>query len=880
MNILKVNLTKAFSFAVALIFLSAVLIGDLQHVCMADASIAGLPPAAQILSAGEIYESSLLRGLRVDYNNPLNLEFIFDTADESDVSPDDVSRLINYFFTSLAMPSSALWVNLSPYEQDRIVNDRLGTTEMGRDLLGQDYILKQLSASLTHPDTPLGKTYWSGLTPDSSKLKAIQNEALNKIWITPESGHIKVQESNGVVWIEEAGLNAMTEADYLAMSANAEIADTGVVPGMSDEQRNLSILLPEIKQELNQGRHFTVLRQIYNAMILGAWFKKRFKESFYAGYIEKENTAGIELQDQSAKHRIFELYRNAFEKGAYNFIRKTRTAENRMIKQRYFSGGFSNAETIDEAVEETGPALINPEPKGKLLAVSSSLINGGIDFPGDQRGDDPWADFDADVPSAPSVLPGVNPSATSDADDYDVQPGVDHWADFDADVPDPYAGGNKIAPGTTRINDYDIEEVYTGIRWVPAGNAGRILGAGAAERFDNVPSKLGNITVLDDDSVALASITLPAVSGGPVVIFERKGNDLSYFGFIIKSASRVDLINKLLAGAYPQTDEHIKSAYANSGFADKDEKNDQAVDMSDYRAGVVLLFIEKLIPYLIGYKSGHFSSRALLDEAVLDYNHLLSDIPERKKIFSSDFARVVSMSMRERLSFYQQYPYELEDIADSLFAYNTADVNSAAGSAIGSSRRDAGDFSVAAQETLSDLDLEKAIRIHREIIVRQMILSLVGTYRTYGKMIEALNSLEHVAAVSKSKTPRSNDEVQRLDHAQISIYKDSLPEILEVYEKDGKYILHSPDLAAAELYEPRSKKNTRQDGLSSSPAQHNGGVDIKNIDEELSLTRGSSSLMFARIDLTADFFAGGISYRINSRHFITVPEFAAMASAP
>jgi len=55
--------------------------------------------------------------------------------------------LLNYFLAALALPESEVWVNLSPYEQNRIIPDKLGRTQMGKELLGQDYILKQLAAS-------------------------------------------------------------------------------------------------------------------------------------------------------------------------------------------------------------------------------------------------------------------------------------------------------------------------------------------------------------------------------------------------------------------------------------------------------------------------------------------------------------------------------------------------------------------------------------------------------------------------------------------------------------------------------------------------------------------------------------------------------------
>jgi ABC-type sulfate/molybdate transport systems ATPase subunit len=65
------------------------------------------------------------------------------------------SKLIKYFLASLTIPEKDLWVNLShPYEKDRMIaRKNLGQTEMGRDMLAQDYILKQLTASLIYPES-------------------------------------------------------------------------------------------------------------------------------------------------------------------------------------------------------------------------------------------------------------------------------------------------------------------------------------------------------------------------------------------------------------------------------------------------------------------------------------------------------------------------------------------------------------------------------------------------------------------------------------------------------------------------------------------------------------------------------------------------------
>jgi len=48
----------------------------------------------------------------------------------------------------------------SAYEKDRIIPNSFGLTEMGRDLLAEDYMLKQITASLIYPEEAIGKKFW------------------------------------------------------------------------------------------------------------------------------------------------------------------------------------------------------------------------------------------------------------------------------------------------------------------------------------------------------------------------------------------------------------------------------------------------------------------------------------------------------------------------------------------------------------------------------------------------------------------------------------------------------------------------------------------------------------------------------------------------
>ena len=99
-----------------------------------------------------------IKGLIVHPEDPFKFDMVLDAAKAGhQVSQEESRRLVKYFLAALSVPEKEMWVNLSPYEKIRIIPANFGQTAMGRDLLEQDYILKQITASLTHPESSLGQ---------------------------------------------------------------------------------------------------------------------------------------------------------------------------------------------------------------------------------------------------------------------------------------------------------------------------------------------------------------------------------------------------------------------------------------------------------------------------------------------------------------------------------------------------------------------------------------------------------------------------------------------------------------------------------------------------------------------------------------------------
>ena len=322
-----------------------------------------LPTPGQMLWLSPVFQPPVLRGMTVHPENPLLFDFIVDRGQDkinNELLRDESTKLIKYFLTSMTIPDNDAWVNLSPYEKDRIVPDALGQTEMGRQMLEQDYILKQLSASLTNPDKELGQKFWNEVRSRAQKqfgTTEILLNTFNKVWIVPDGA--TVVEKDGFAYITESKLKVMLDEDYVAQNANPiastegarqspsiEIASSSVTPRNGIENVSTAVfremILPQLNKELNTGKNFSATRQVYQSVILAAWYKKALKDSLLGRiYADKSKVEGVESDVQDIKQKVYDQYLEAFKKGVYNVIKEDASINSDdPIPRKYFSGGL------------------------------------------------------------------------------------------------------------------------------------------------------------------------------------------------------------------------------------------------------------------------------------------------------------------------------------------------------------------------------------------------------------------------------------------------------------------------------------------------------------------------------------------------------------
>lgn len=306
---------------------------------------------------------ALLKGIVIDPKNAFKFDFIiyrgkkpFTDAQKNQ----EYAKLIKYFLASLAVPDEDQWVNLSPYEKNRIIKEDFGKTAMGRDLLAQDYLLKQITASLIYPQGKLGQQFWDSVYARAYKQFGTTNipvNTFNKVWIVPDEADI--YERGNAAYLYKSHLKVMLEEDYLSLSYHQQNKSHSIA-----SQVVRQIILPQLEKEVNEGENFAPLRQVFSGMILAAWYKRALRQSLLARlYANKDKVKGID-QDPANNEIIYQQYLKAYKKGVFNFIKEdVDQYTHERVPRKYFSGGTA-------LVEPGTPLDIHDQPVLKFMKIN------------------------------------------------------------------------------------------------------------------------------------------------------------------------------------------------------------------------------------------------------------------------------------------------------------------------------------------------------------------------------------------------------------------------------------------------------------------------------------------------------------------------------
>ena len=433
-----------------------------------------LPVPGTMITQSPGYTPTLIRGITIHADNPLMFDFIIDSGDselKGEALKAESLRMVKYFFASLTVPEEELWVNLSPYEGNRIIPETFGITDAGVSLLAQDYMLKQLAASMIYPEEELGKDFWERVYKKAEAEFGEPAAMFNKVWIVPDEA--MVLEKDNTAYVIKSHLKVMLEEDYYAMSSQkAQDEQNGRATGrggLTEDMRAQTealreMILPEIEKEVNEGENFARLRQVYNAVILASWYKNNLKDSLLGQiYVDQNKVAGVDTKDPAVTQEIYKQYVKAYEQGVYSYIKEEYDPQKgRYVPRKYFAGGVALRDAAQLVRRNTVKAADVPQMEGALRTSITRFmdqINQRL-RPARELTAGTLSSAEAGVSGRAVTLEDVTPLSKVTVNLDDVGPGASRSAITPAPAREPgivkttaFAGGSSL-----------LAEVFTQIR--------------------------------------------------------------------------------------------------------------------------------------------------------------------------------------------------------------------------------------------------------------------------------------------------------------------------------------------------------------------------------------------------------------------------------
>ena len=195
----------------------------------------------------------------------------------------------------------------------------------------------------------------------------------------------------------------MLEQDYLALSHNVIPAKAGI-QNKNDinslgSQIVREIVIPALTKEVNEGKNFAQLRQVFYSLILATWYKKKIKDSILNKVYSNQNKiSGVQyehsviaseakqsfytvipakagIHNKNDVETIYHQYLQAFKKGVYNYIKEDPTPDGQVVPRKYFSGGV-DALNESETIDAVGPGQVKPTQfKGLEKEITDELVD-------------------------------------------------------------------------------------------------------------------------------------------------------------------------------------------------------------------------------------------------------------------------------------------------------------------------------------------------------------------------------------------------------------------------------------------------------------------------------------------------------------------------
>lgn len=205
------------------------------------------------------------------------------------------------FMTGLSVHDNKFWVNLNPWEADRIIDNELEQSDVGRIMLEADLRMKKDFSNYENPCTnETGKALWdlldkkrealaqqcmSNFPGEVRNVDSIRFRPVTRHWIIPDKVYAYTNGSQ--IYIINSTLTISSEpiADHSAFELKDQ--DIGTLSNGCLEELNRSakeygeyykdlndhMILPYVISDVNNAERYEDLRNVYTALALAQWYK-------------------------------------------------------------------------------------------------------------------------------------------------------------------------------------------------------------------------------------------------------------------------------------------------------------------------------------------------------------------------------------------------------------------------------------------------------------------------------------------------------------------------------------------------------------------------------------------------------------------------------
>lgn len=348
-----------------------------------------------------------------DSSGVVNFDYLFDAQKAkgtyAGINPIN-STLIGTtaFITGLAVSNEKFWVNLAPWEPDRIIDEELKQSEVGRIMLEADLQMKRDFSNYGNPcASQIGKEYWMFL---DGKREILVQQCMRKYpgeikdrdnvyfrpvtrhWIVPDKVYAYTNGSE--IYIINATLTISSDpvTDHASFVVNNQ--DVWTLSRGCQEELNRSALefsqyakelsdsmiLPYVVADVNHAERYEDLRNVYFALALAQWYKSNINPEMdiFRDGLDSSDSAALNVLGPWDHREIWEDYVYSFENGEYQCWENTttKTAKGTQTKcQLRSQGGVEFYNINDKLVEIDG---VPPEVQYKVEgAVAEGFIDDG-----------------------------------------------------------------------------------------------------------------------------------------------------------------------------------------------------------------------------------------------------------------------------------------------------------------------------------------------------------------------------------------------------------------------------------------------------------------------------------------------------------------------